>query len=183
MAVESGWNLIQTKVPPSITAYQVEGRTMPNNNRADILLVEDNLGDVLLVAQALAETDIDLEIHHVRDGIEATRFLRREAPYQNSTRPAIIMLDLNLPGRDGRAVLKEITSDPSLALTPVIVFSGSDSPRDMSTCYALHADCHIVKPLDLFSLTGTNSCVADLWLHEVRLPPDLNGQLLGEAIR
>ncbi len=149
---------------------------MANNRSVDILLVEDNRGDVMLITQALAETDIRPDIRHVRDGIEAMQYLRREAPFEDALKPAIIILDLNLPRKDGRAVLAEIKSDPALAHTPVIVFSSSDAPQDISTCYALHANCYIIKPRDLFGMTETISGLVDFWLQKVKLPPDPNPQ-------
>ncbi len=150
---------------------------MANNRSVDILLVEDNPGDVTLITQALAETDIRPEIRCVRDGIEAMQYLRREAPFEDALKPAIIILDLNLPRKDGRAVLAEIKSDPILALTPVIVFSSSDAPQDISTCYDLHANCYIVKPRDLFGMTETIRSLVDFWLQKVKLPPDPNPQI------
>ncbi len=149
---------------------------MANNRSVDILLVEDNWGDIKLITQALAETDIRPEIRGVRDGIEAMQYLRREAPFEDAPKPAIIILDLNLPRKDGRVVLAEIKSDPTLALTPVIVFSSSDAPQDISTCYDLHANCYIVKPRDLFGITETIQSLVDFWLQKVKLPPDPNPQ-------
>ena len=149
---------------------------MANNKSVDILLVEDNRGDVTLITQALAETDIRPGIRCVRDGIEAMQYLRREVPFEDALKPAIIILDLNLPGKDGRSVLAEIKSDPTLALTPVIVLSGSDAPQDISTCYALHANCYIIKPRDLFGMTETIRSLVDFWLQKVNLPPDPDPQ-------
>ncbi len=144
---------------------------MPNNRSVDILLVEDNRGDVTIITQALAETDIRPRIRYARDGIEAMQYLRRETPFEDAPKPAIIILDLNLPRKDGRVVLAEIKSDPTLALTPVIVLSGSDAPQDISTCYALHANCYIIKPRDLFGMTETIRSLVDFWLQKVKLPP------------
>lgn len=145
---------------------------MANNKSVDILLVEDNPGDVTLITQALAETDIRPDIRHVKDGIEAMQYLRKEAPFEDALKPAIIIMDLNLPGKDGRTVLAEIKSDPSLALTPVIIFSSSDAPQDVSTCYTLNANCYIVKPRDLFGMAETIRSLVDFWLQKVKLPPD-----------
>ena len=145
---------------------------MADNRRADILLVEDNRGDITLITQAVAETDIRPEIHCVRDGVEAMHYLRREAPFEDALKPAIIILDLNLPRKDGRTVLAEIKSDPVLALTPVIVLSGSDAPQDISICYALHANCYVIKPRDLYGMNETIRSLVDFWLQRVKLPPD-----------
>ena len=145
---------------------------MSNNRRIDILLVQDNPGDVMLITEAMAETAPDPEITSVRDGVEAMKFLRREAPFQDAPKPAIIILDLNLPRKDGKTVLAEIKSDPGLASTPVIVFSGSDAPQDISACYALQANCYIVKPRDLSGMTETIRSLVDFWLLKVKLPSD-----------
>lgn len=143
---------------------------MSNDKPVDILLVEDNLGDIQLITDTLNELQAQPRMRVVRDGIKAMQFLRQEAPFENAPRPAIIILDLNLPRKDGREVLKEIKSDPALALTPVIIFSGSDAPQDISTCYALCANCYIVKPRDLYRLTETLHCLIDFWLYKVKLP-------------
>lgn len=150
---------------------------MAENKRVDILLVEDNPGDIRLITDALAETDVHPGIHCVRDGIEAMQFLRKETPYEDAPKPAVIILDLNLPRKNGRVVLAEIKSDPALALTPVIVLSGSDAPQDISACYALHANCYIVKPRDLFGMNETIRSLVDFWLQRVKLPPDPNPQI------
>lgn len=147
----------------------------------DILLVEDNLGDVRLITEALAETDMDPSVHCVRDGVEALQFLRRQAPFESAPKPAIVILDLNLPRKDGRDVLAEIKSDTALSSTPVIVFSGSDAPQDISACYRLHANCYIVKPRDLFGMSETISSLVDFWLQKVKLPPDLNSEISSGA--
>ncbi len=147
---------------------------MVMHNHIDILLIEDNLGDIHLFTEALEETATKPKVYSIRDGTEATKFLRNEPPYQAAPKPAIILLDLNLPRKDGRKILAEIKSDPALAIIPVIIFSGSDAPQDVSACYSLHANCYIVKPRDLFSLTETISSLVDFWLMKVKLPPDTN---------
>ncbi len=149
---------------------------MANIKGVDILLVEDNPGDVTLITQALAETDIRPDIRRVADGIEVMQYLRGEAPFEDVPKPAIIILDLNLPRKDGRVVLAEIKSDPNLAQTPVIIFSSSDAPEDISTCYALHANCYLVKPRDLFGMTEIIRSLVDFWLQKVNLPPDPDPQ-------
>jgi chemotaxis family two-component system response regulator Rcp1 len=151
---------------------------MESGSTVEILLVEDNPGDVRLITDALAETDVRPVMRYVKDGVEAMHFLRREAPFESAPRPGIIVLDLNLPRRDGLAVLKEIKSDPVLALTPVIIFSGSDAPQAVTTSYALGANCYIVKPRDLYNFTETIRCLVDLWLRKAKLPgwnPDTRG--------
>lgn len=150
---------------------------MTKDKRIDILLVEDNPGDIKLITDALAETVMRPGVHCVRDGIEAMQFLRNRAPFEDAPRPAIVLLDLNLPRKDGRTVLAEIKSDPTLAHTPVIIFSGSDAPQDISACYALHTNCYIIKPRDLFGMIETIGSLVDFWLRRVKLPPDPNLQI------
>lgn len=150
---------------------------MVNNIRIDILLVDDNPGDIMLIKEALAETDVEPEVFSIQDGIEAIRFLRRESPFSDAPRPAMIMLDLKIPRKDGRQVLAEIKSDPHLAITPVIVFSGSDAPQDIAACYALHANCYIVKPRDLSGMTETIKSLVDFWLKKVKLPLEPNPRI------
>ncbi len=144
---------------------------MAVNSHIDILLVEDNLGDIQLITEALEETGAKPTIISIRDGIEAIRFLRNEPPFQDAPKPSIIILDLNLPRKDGRGILAEIKADPDLAITPVIVLSGSDAPQDIHACYALHANCYIVKPRDFHGLTETIRSLVDFWLTKVKLPP------------
>ena len=148
---------------------------MADGKGIDILLVEDNRGDVALITQALSETVTNPGVRRVGDGIEAMQYLRREAPFEDAPKPAIIMLDLNLPRKDGRDVLAEIKSDPGLAHIPVIVFSSSDAPQDISTCYDLHANCYIVKPRDLNGMNEMISSLVDFWLQKVQLPHDGGG--------
>ena len=147
---------------------------MNENNYIDILLVEDNLGDVKLITEALEETDYHPSIYCVRDGVEAMKYLRKQEPFEHFPAPSIVLLDLNLPRKDGRSVLAEIKSDPTMATTPVIILSGSDAPQDILACYALHANCYVVKPRDLFGMNETINKIVDFWLQEVKLPPNSN---------
>jgi chemotaxis family two-component system response regulator Rcp1 len=144
---------------------------MDGNDRVDILLVEDNLGDILLFTEATAETDVRPEIRSVRDGVEALKFLRMEPPFEDAPRPSIVVLDLNLPRKGGRTVLQEIKSDPELAAIPVIVLSGSDAPQDILSCYALHANAYIVKPRDLYGMSAAVRSIVEFWLQRAALPP------------
>lgn len=149
---------------------------MPDKRKkADILLVEDNPGDISLIKQAVAETEMHPEMHVVTDGFQALQYLKQEAPFEDAQKPSIIILDINLPGKDGPAVLSEVKADPSLAEIPVIVFSSSDSPRDISTCYELHANCYVVKPRDLYGMTDAIHCIVTFWLTIVKLPPEGRG--------
>jgi CheY-like chemotaxis protein len=156
-------------------------RKMTSNRSVDILLVEDNRGDVAVITQALADTDVRPDIQHVDDGVEAMQYLRNDVPFENAPKPSIIILDLNLPRKDGRAVLAEIKSDRSLAHIPVIIFSSSDAPQDISTCYDLHANCYVVKPRDLSSMTETIRSLVDFWLQKVKLPPDPDPQIRSDV--
>ncbi len=145
---------------------------MEEQKEVDILLIEDNPGDIKLITTALAETDRCPATICVRDGIEAIQFLRKQPPFENATRPAIIILDLNLPRKDGRAVLAEIKADPALSPIPVIIFSGSDAPQDICTCYSLHANCYIVKPRNLLGMIEIMDSLVDFWLMKVKIPSD-----------
>src|ERR1035437_1265110 len=117
-----------------------------------ILMVEDNEGDVLLTTEALKEAKVVTDLHVVRDGVEAIDFLYRKGGYSASPRPDLILLDLNLPRRDGRQVLAEIKNDPGLRHIPVVVLTSSSAEQDIVKAYDLHANCYIVKPVDLSSL-------------------------------
>ena len=150
---------------------------MKKSGSVDILLVEDNPGEVKLITKALAGTDIRPEVQHVGDGVEAMQYLHNEPPFENSPKPGIIILDLNLPRKDGKSVLKEIKSDPKLTRIPVIIFSSSDAPQDISACYDLGANSYVVKPRDLDSMTGTISSLVDFWLGKSELPPGPGGGL------
>jgi CheY-like chemotaxis protein len=99
------------------------------------------------------------------------QFLRRAGQFKDAPEPSIVILDLNLPRKNGQSVLAEIRSDPALALLPVIVLSGSDAPQDITGCYALHANCYIVKPRDLAGMNDTIRSLSDFWLDKVKLPP------------
>lgn len=145
---------------------------MPNSRPANILLVEDNAGDIRLITEALKDTEIQLTLSVAKDGVEAMEFLRRAGQFGSAPRPSIVILDLNLPARNGREVLAEVKSDPGLKRLPVIVLSGSNSPQDILTSYDLNANCYIVKPRDLDDLMATMRSLVDFWLKRVRLPED-----------
>jgi len=145
---------------------------MATARQVDILLIENDAGDARLVTDALAETGVNPAVIRVGDGVAAMQFLRRQAPFHDAPRPRIILLDLNLPGQDGRAVLKEIKTDPALAFLPVIVFSGSDAPNDVLNCYAACANCYIVKPRDLRGITETMRSLVEFWLGIATLPAE-----------
>jgi CheY-like chemotaxis protein len=153
---------------------------MTNPNSVDILLVEHNPGDVRLITDALKEIDPNLETRSVWNGVQAVQFIRRKNPFEEALPPRIVIMDLNLPLRNGREVLEEIKSDPALVRLPIIVLSGSDAPQDINACYALGANCYIVKPRNLDDYRETMRSLIDFWLRKVRLPTD-TFEFRGEA--
>lgn len=140
-----------------------------------ILLAEDNPGDVRLTKEALKEGKIRNELAVVGDGVEAVAYLRREGNYSNACRPDLILLDLNLPKKNGREVLAEIKNDEVLKRIPVIVLTSSKAEQDVVKTYESHANCYIVKPVELDEFIKVVSCINDFWLTIVKLPPNLNG--------
>jgi chemotaxis family two-component system response regulator Rcp1 len=137
----------------------------------EILLVEDNPGDVRLTIEGLKETKVYNNLHVAQDGIEALRFLYQEGPHSDAPRPDLILLDLNLPRKDGREVLAEIKADKSLKRIPVIVLTTSQDEEDIFKTYDLHANCYITKPLDFDQFMHIIQSVDDLWLSVVTFPP------------
>ncbi len=136
----------------------------------EILMVEDSLADVRLTKRALSRSRLPSHLHVVRDGVEAMAFVQRREPYADAPRPSLILLDLNLPRKNGREVLAEIKADASLRSIPVVVLTTSLAPEDVRTCYQLHANCFLVKPVDLESYTATILAIEEFWLNRVRLP-------------
>ena len=136
----------------------------------EILLVEDNLGDARLATEALKEAKVRNTLHIVGDGVEALLFLRKEGKYSQSPRPHVILLDLNLPKKDGREVLAEIKNDPDLKRIPVVILTISKAEEDILKAYNLHANCYITKPLDLGQFIKVIQSIEDFWLTIVTLP-------------
>lgn len=136
----------------------------------EILLIEDNSGDVLLTKEAFEEIDYKDHINVARDGEDALDYLYKRGPYERAARPDLILLDLNLPRKDGREVLQVIKQDDSLKSIPVIVLTTSKSDRDIKICYDLHANCYITKPVDFEEFLAIMKQVVDYWLMLVRLP-------------
>jgi chemotaxis family two-component system response regulator Rcp1 len=141
-----------------------------SNGSAKILLVEDNLGDVRLTREALKEGKILNDLSVVGDGVEALAFLRREGGYVGAEKPDLILLDLNLPKKDGREVLEEIKGDGDLKKIPVVVLTTSEAERDILKAYDLHANCYITKPVDLEQFIRVVQLIEDFWLKIVKLP-------------
>ena len=137
----------------------------------DILMVEDNPGDVRLAHEAFKEAKILNEVHVVEDGVEALAFLRRQGKYANVVRPELIMHDLNLPTKDGREVLAEIKEDPDLRRIPVVILTVSKAEEDIIKTYDLHANCYITKPVDLDGFMEVVKAIDGFWLTVVKLPP------------
>jgi two-component system, chemotaxis family, response regulator Rcp1 len=141
-----------------------------NGQRVQILMIEDNPGDVVLAKQGLKAAKVANEIHVAVDGIEGLRFLRKEGEYANVPQPDLIFLDLNLPRMDGRQVLAEIKGDPSLKHIPVVVLTSSEASQDVAKAYDLHANCYVTKPVGLQALTEVVRSIDNFWLSVVKLP-------------
>ena len=137
---------------------------------ADFLLVEDNPGDVRLTQEALKSHKVQNNLHVVTDGEEAMAFLRRQGKYKDAPRPDIILLDLNLPKKDGREVLAEIKSDSSLKTIPVVIITSSEAEQDVIKSYNLNANCYVTKPVDLDQFIKVVQSINDFWLTIVKLP-------------
>jgi len=136
----------------------------------EILLVEDNPGDVRLIIEAMREAKLDNRIHVVEDGVEAMQFLRREGRFGDAPRPSLILLDLNLPKKDGRTVLAEVKADPALRRIPVVVLTSSQAEEDLLRAYDLHANCYITKPVVMEQFMKVVAQIDDFWVRVVTLP-------------
>ena len=147
----------------------------PNTEPIDILLVEDNPGDARLATEALKESKVNNTLHSVADGVEAMQFLRREGEYAEAPAPDLILLDLNLPRKDGREVLAEIKEDARLRLIPVVILTTSAAERDMVKSYGLHANAYVVKPIDLDRFIEIVKAIEGFWFYIVKLPQDRDG--------
>jgi len=148
---------------------------MSNGNSVSpiaILLVEDSPADVRLTQEALKEEKLHNNLTVVNDGVEAMAYLHREGKYANAARPDLILLDLNLPKKDGREVLKEIKSDERLKSIPVVVLTISKAEEDVIKSYNLHANCYITKPIDLNQFSKVVKSIQEFWLTIVKLPPN-----------
>lgn len=138
----------------------------------EILLVEDNPADVRLTQEALKEGKVRNNLFVARDGVEALEFLRRQGPHAQASKPDLILLDLNLPRKDGREVLADIKNDDNLRTIPVVVLTTSSAEADILKSYNLHANCYITKPVDLEQFVQVIKSIDDFWLTVVRLPSD-----------
>jgi chemotaxis family two-component system response regulator Rcp1 len=145
-------------------------RTLSPHKPVEVLLVEDNPGDIRLIKEAFKEGGFSSHLNITRDGEQALAFLRRQGAYSKSPRPAFIILDLNLPRKDGREVLAEIKKDDGLRQIPVVILSTSTNIEDITRAYDLHANCYVPKPLDVESLIRLGRSLEDFWLSTAILP-------------
>ncbi|MBW2265844.1 MAG: response regulator [Deltaproteobacteria bacterium] len=144
----------------------MEGKMKP----VEMLLVEDNPGDARLAMEALKDAKVNNNLNWVKDGVEAMTFLRRQGEYTDAPRPDVILLDLNLPKKDGREVLADIKGDDDLRRIPVVILTVSGAEEDIMKTYNLHANCYIQKPLDLGQFIEVVKSIENFWLSIVKLP-------------
>ncbi len=140
------------------------------SNEINILLAEDNPGDVFLIKQALNQNGLPYQLAQVSDGEEIMKFLYQQEKYKNSIRPNIIILDLNLPKKHGFDVLKEIKQDEELKIIPIVVLTSSKSEKDIIESYSLHASCYLNKPVDLTEFMAVVKSLKEFWFKFVQLP-------------
>lgn len=136
----------------------------------DLLLVEDNPGDVRLTQEAFKEGNVKVNLSVAQDGVEAVDFLYRRGKYREAPRPDLILLDLNLPRKNGREVLSEIKADPDLRRIPVVVMTTSKAQQDIQKAYTLNANCYIAKPIELEEFISVINSIEDFWLTKATLP-------------
>ena len=136
----------------------------------EILLIEDNPGDIRLTQEALKDARMSNNLSVAEDGVEALAYLRGEGPYAGAPRPDLILLDLNLPRIDGREILEEIKADANLRRIPVVVLTTSSDEQDIAACYDLHANCYITKPVDLNQFLAILKSIQHFWFGIVQLP-------------
>ena len=138
----------------------------------EILLVEDNPGDVRLAEEALRDAKMSNNLNVASDGVEALAYLRREGRHINAPRPDLVLLDLNLPKKDGREVLGEVKLDPDLRTIPIVVLTTSDADADVVRSYQLHANAYVRKPVDFDAFIEVVRSIEDFWFSVVKLPPE-----------
>jgi len=136
----------------------------------DVLLVEDDAGDVLLIEEAFADNKVHNRVHHVSDGVDALAFLRREGEYADAPQPDLVLLDLNLPRKDGREVLAEIKGDDALRHIPVVVLTTSKAEEDVLRSYKLHANAYVTKPVDFDRFIDVVRQIDEFFVTVVKLP-------------
>jgi two-component system response regulator len=143
---------------------------------ADILLVEDNPADVRLTREALASNKLRADLHVVDNGEDALKYLRKEEGFKDKSTPDLVILDINLPRKDGLEVLKEIRQDPRMDNLAVVVLTTSDAERDVIEAYNLHVNCYVTKPLDFDEFAKVVRSIGDFWFTVVKLPPHKQGK-------
>jgi CheY-like chemotaxis protein len=141
----------------------------PRGEPIEILLVEDSPDDADLTIDALRDGRVQNRVTHVEDGVEAMAFLRREGRYADAPRPDLILLDLNLPRKNGREVLAEVKQDPNLRRIPVVIMTSSDDEKDILTAYNLYVNCYVTKPVDLDQFIGVVKSIEHFWFSIVKL--------------
>jgi two-component system, chemotaxis family, response regulator Rcp1 len=142
-----------------------------SQRRAEVLLVEDSPTDMLMTQEAFEQTKLCINLHVVKDGVLAIAFLRKIDPYGTAPRPDLILLDWNLPRKDGREELTEVKADADLKIIPVIVLTTSQAERDILTAYSLHANCYITKQVNFKNFTHVMREIGTFWMTVVTLPP------------
>jgi two-component system, chemotaxis family, response regulator Rcp1 len=142
-----------------------------NQNAVEVLLAEDNPGDVRLTREALLQSVVKMNVNIVMDGSEAMAYLRREGNYWKAARPSLVLLDLNMPKMDGREVLAEMKKDPHLSCIPVVIFTSSEAEEDIVECYRLHAGGYVAKPTFVDQYTKAVKTIEEFWLKVAKLPP------------
>jgi two-component system response regulator len=142
-----------------------------HTRQAEVLLVEDSPTDVLMTQEAFEQAKLFIHLHMVEDGVEAMAFLRRTGPYSDAPRPDLILLDWNLPKKNGREVLAEVKDDAHLKTIPIVVLTTSQAERDILTAYGQHANCYITKPVNFQNFTQVIREIGNFWLTVVALPP------------
>lgn len=145
---------------------------MPEREPVEILLAEDNPGDVKLTRKALEKGRLANNLHVVNDGVETMEFLRGEGEYEGRPRPDLVLLDLNMPRKDGRQVLEEIKESEQLKRIPVVVLTSSEAEEDVIRSYDLHANAYLTKPVDFDGFIDVVSTLEEFWLQVVKLPPE-----------
>ena len=143
---------------------------MKKSRPVNILLIEDNPGDVRLAQEAFKEGNVNVSLDVAMDGMEAINFLRKIGPFQNAVTPDLVLLDLNLPKKDGREVLSDIKADPTLRSIPVVILTTSNAEQDILNSYNLHVNCYINKPVDFDRFFDIIQKIEDFWLQTAILP-------------
>lgn len=151
-------------------ANQWETSQISNSRALNLLLVEDSSSDAYLIRRSLRKGDRDYQISWVDNGEKALKYLRQQPPYTEVVRPDLILLDLNLPGKDGREVLAEIKNAANLRDIPVAIVSTSSAPQDIRLSYSLYANCYIVKPVDIKDFQRVVETIEEFWFRTVALP-------------